>query len=70
MNPCITCNGNGSDTPCAYPGEGKPGCRLAKSDFYKTMRAGKDAGIEIFSEEMDMYMRENYWNGDDTEEHY
>lgn len=24
--PCPTCNGNGSEMACSYPGENKPGC--------------------------------------------
>lgn len=23
---CVACGGNDRDAPCAYPGEGKPGC--------------------------------------------
>lgn len=40
---CTACGGNDANVPCAYPGEGQPGC-------LRDLRLSEDGGLNAFQD--------------------
>lgn len=44
---CPYCNGNDLDMPCAYPGEGQPGCLRDKRFLIEKIRHGLEMQTKL-----------------------